>query len=657
MIFKIVFVKLFYHCCHLTSNEVYITRWNQDMIMNKELFIKIIIGSMLSLTLGDFTLLPAKNRLKQESLTVLMQLCDALIERQIVDEKDDNYGAIVDSASGVRAGEAVFPFAVAYKHTQDNKYGIAAIRLANWLIQQQSEDGSWPENPETWTGTTANQLLMLACAYPILKPFLSKNAQLIWKMVLKKAADYLIFNMNQRFAPIHYCAQTAASLAATYRILPEDDYKITATELAQMVAWQIDKEGFIVGEGRPNTAQHLGIDPGYNIDKSLWSLGIYAKIFEDEHVKQKAIKSLDTHLYLVYPDGSIDNSWGVRSNEWTTYGSLTANGCQASFGLFTGEDERFNSAALLNLKYLTKMMKNGIIAYGPLYWELHEKPPSLFPTFARAGNLALTIEFGDHATDVTPALPCEIMNWYKHFRTVDVVVVRTRRYMATISAYGYLDPEEDKEESQYMHRPTGGSICNLWDEKVGFLQTSTQTIYRNWGVHFPDLDYAPLPLTPRLETYSEKDSYTNLYEFNGKINVKRTKHAVAKVAVAGRLKNMDHQTLGVTYRWTHWFERNAIQKELFLDYSEKKVGIQIVEPFVQWPETKITKVDQQTIRIDHPKGTWSLQLMEGQAKFILGEEAERYRWPIPAMRCYPVIIKLSKHKNDQKTIVYRLERE
>lgn len=628
--------------------------------MQKSAIIKSITISIMLITVSTITGLHAKNRLKEKSLNLMLELCDAIIERQIIDEKETNYGAIIDSTNGMcftRAAEAVFPFAVAYKHTKENKYGVAAIRLANWLIRQQSSEGSWLELPDSSTVTTTNQLLMLACAYPILKPFLHKAAQLLWKLALKRAADYLTIHINQDFAPISYCAITTASLAATYRILPDDNYQTKAMELARLIAWKMNKEGFLVGEGNLEGKQRLGIDPGYDISKSLWALGFYAIAFKDEAIKQKVIKSLDSHLYMVYPDGSIDNSWGVCSNQWTTYGNLAANGCQASFGLFSAEDERFNSAAILNLRYLTRMMKYGIISYGPHYWQLFDETPSIYPSIVLAENLALTLEFGDLTANATPALPCEIMNWFKHFQTVNVVLVRTKQYMATLSAYGYIDPGQDKEESQYMHRPTGGAICNLWDKNAGFLQTSSQTIYRQWNMQFPDLAYAPLPLTPRIEAYSEKDIYTNLYEFNSKISTKRTKNAIVKVAVAGRLKNMDNQTIGVIYRWTHWFEKNAIQKEVFLNYSDKKVGVQIVEPFVQWPETKIKKVDKQTIRIEHPKGTWKLQLIEGKAKLILGEEAHKYRWPIPAMRCYPVIIKLSKHKKDQKTILYRLERE
>lgn len=628
--------------------------------MHKQLILKIIITGIVLTTIGHKTAGSGGNRLKDSNLEILLQLCNALSDRQIVDEMDGNYGALVDSANDVfckRSGESVLPFAVAYKYSGENKYGIAAVRLANWLFRQQADDGSWSETPEASIKNTSQQLLTLIHSYPILIALLSKDTVMLWKISMKKAADYLTLNPEQCFLHINEYATTAAALAAAYRILPDTAYKSKAEELARTVAWNINKEGFIVGEGNARDGQSWGVDLGYNIDMSLWALGLYAKAFNDEAVKDAVIKSLAAHQYFIYPDGSFDNSWGVHSYEWATFGNLGAAGCQASFGLFSAEDKRFNTAAILNLEYLSKMITDGIVNYGPMYRTLFDQQPSIYPTIARAVNLALAIEHGDHTTNVMPALPCEIMNWYKHFKTLDVVLIRSQHYMATISAYHDIAALTNGEESLCRHHPTGGSVCNLWSEDIGYLQSSSQTNYCKWDSLFPDPDHIHLPLTPRIETYTGKDYYTNLYEFSSKISVRRVKNAIAKVAVAGRLKNFKRETVGVTYRWTHRFETDAIQKQVLLDYSDKKVGVQIVEPFVYWPETKIYQQDKNTVVIKNPNATWKLKLIKGKAKFILGKEAERYCWPIPGMRCYPVILQIKKHKNERKMIEYRLERE
>ena len=114
--------------------------------------------------------------------------------------------------------KALFPLACEYRMTGNRERLQQAIRLGDWLLRQQQSDGSWLETPETWTGTTTDQLLMLLLAYPIVEPALTDAQRSDWKQGMESAADYLTRVMDNRFASINYCATTTATLAEAHSL-------------------------------------------------------------------------------------------------------------------------------------------------------------------------------------------------------------------------------------------------------------------------------------------------------------------------------------------------------------------------------------------------------------------------------------------------------
>ena len=79
----------------------------------------------------------------------------------------------------------------------------------------------------------------------------------------------------------------------------------------------MDEDGFINGEGGRSHTGKSGVDLGYDMEMSLWGLGYYARCSGDSVVDAAVRRSLENHLYFIYPDGSMDGSWGIRSNKWT----------------------------------------------------------------------------------------------------------------------------------------------------------------------------------------------------------------------------------------------------------------------------------------------------------------------------------------------------
>lgn len=598
-----------------------------------------------------------KQFLREACLETLFVLSDSLVRLQISDRQDANFGAIGCPSDGVlhtRAGEAVYPLAVAYKHSGDEKYLEAAVRLGNWLISQQQADGSWLETPETWTGTSTDQLLMMANAFPIVRDHLSELEQEKWKVSMKAAADYLTEVMSPEFASINYCATTTASLAMTNRVIPDKRYADKARLLAKQVVSKMDEAGFITGEGGRVHGVKYGVDLGYGLEMSLWGLKMYANVTGDTEVDDAVRKALKEHVYFIYPDGSLDGSWGIRSNKWTTYGSATADGCQILFALFAGEDGRYLTAAMRNLTYLRSMIHDGLITYGPHHWEVMDHPPCVYPTFVRPKNLALAVEYG--AADFKPPapLPTDAVGWLRFFPTVDVAMARTKNFVTTITAYNYKDIKNGPD-SKYMHRPTGGSISNLWVEGHGLLQASSVTEYQRWEpMHFPEAE-GIICLTPRIEFVNEDGYFTNLYEFDGRISTDAHDPSRMVISTSGELKDRTRYEGGVAYVWTHTFSDDAVEKAVRLRYHGKQPEVTIVEPIVQHPGMTFTLADPKTVEIRGGRRAFKFELLEGDAQIELGRDAGRYWHPYPALRCYPITLHPQRDPDQlAQEIVYRI---
>ncbi len=592
--------------------------------------------------------------LRSESLDTLRILVEAQSRRQISDPLDADYGAIrcpFDQVLHTRAAEAVYPMAVIAK--TDNRPALreAAIRLARWLFRQQGSDGAWKETPEEWTGTTTDQLLMLVLAFPLLKEYLSAAEQSAWESSIRKAADYLSEVMTPEFASINYCTTTTASLALANRLFPQERYRRKARELADRIRAKMDDEGFICAEGDRAYEAKYGADIGYEMDMSLWGLALYARTEGDAAMLAAVRASLRSHLYFVYPSGAIDGSWGIRSNKWTTYGSQTADGCQILFSLFAGEDARYRTAGWRNLQYLRTMIRDGLIGYGPQYWELFRQPPCIYPTCMRSKNLALAAELGEQEAGEIPPLPSDQASWIRHFPTVDVVLVRTPGLMATVPAYRYKELQK-LSRSKYMHRPSGGSLSNLWLEGHGFFQISSQTEYRRWEpMHFPKAENL-LPLTPRIEFQDRHGYFTNLYEFDGRLSWCEGEPMM--VSTAGELCDRNLLPGGVAYRWEHRFGRRSLEKKVSLRYHQGRPEVRIVEPVVRWENMFFDRTGPKLVQIRSGAKLFTFQVLEGDVQLSLGEQEDRYAWPFPSLKAFPITLKVLPPSGESRvTITYR----
>ncbi len=269
---------------------------------------------------------------------------------------------------------------------------------------------------------------------------------------------------------------------------------------------------------------------------SLWGLGLYARLTGDTLVDSHVRKSLKGHLYFIYPDGSLDNSWGIRSNKWTLYGGATSDGCQALFALYANDDARYGAASYRNLQFIRKnILPEGLIGYGPHHYRALTVAPCIYPTFTKAKNLALAYELDKQGKHTMAKLPADSIGWINYFPSLDLVQVRTQQFMATITGYRYKD-QAAGARSKYMHRPNGGTQSYLWLKGFGALQVSSVTAYsRPEPMSFPEAPGVQC-LTPQIAYRDSTGYFTNLYEFDSRLSIKVLKKGVFQVTATGELK-------------------------------------------------------------------------------------------------------------------------
>jgi hypothetical protein len=594
---------------------------------------------------------------RAEYRATLLVLGESLLALQEKDPAHVEFGGIRDPESNLfysRAAEAVYPFTVLYRETGDRKWRDAALHVGDWLLRQQADHGGWVENPWEWTGTTADQLLMLALAWPELRRQLDAPAQARWQAAMIRAADYLVKMMSPEWASFNYVPTTAATLAAVWHhVAPEPRFLEKARWLARESIAQANDDLFFEGEAARVYGAKYGVDLGYQIDMSLWGLTLYARLVEDRATEDFVRRSVREMLWFVYPNGLIDTSWGARAYKWTGYGSKTADGCQVLFSLWADEDPRYQTAALRNLDYLRSAIRDGLVGYGPQLWALPGKKPNIYPTFARAKNLAMALTFGRHQTGPTPPLPTEIGRFIKHFPQTQLAIVRSGEFVATISAYDYRD-HLDWGRGKYAHHPRGGALCNLYLAGHGLLTTASQTRYvRGEEIHMPEIKTPIQPLTPRIEYADEHGYFANLYDSDARLLVLEDGDR-QRVQVNGELANEKDLPGGVAFRIIYDFTPHEVVKHVTLRYHSRHPEVSLVEPIVLHAGLRVVQVDARTVRVEGGPRIVTFSVANEDAILTVGANADHFWQLFPGLHACPIHVRLpADPQRDVRTVLLR----
>jgi hypothetical protein len=209
--------------------------------------------------------------------------------------------------------------------------------------------------------------------------------------------------------------------------------------------------------------------------------------------------------------------------------------------------------------------------------------------------------------------------------------------MVTLTAYGYED-HAAKAKSKYMYRPSGGTISNLWVQDHGFLQASSVTEYsRPEPMTFPEAPGIRC-LTSRIEFSDTLGYFTNLFEFDARLEVESTRGRKVpfRLTATGELKDRNWLLGGVGYRIAYEFGDTYVRKAVRLTYHDARPTIHIVEPIVDYQGTVFTQVDVRTVRIAAGRKVFEFKVEAGIAELRLGYERDKYWTPFPALKACPI---------------------
>ncbi|MBF0441803.1 MAG: hypothetical protein HQK54_07870 [Oligoflexales bacterium] len=576
---------------------------------------------------------------------LFLTLTDTLLKSQITDANDRDCGALISPSTNPqknprhsRSAEAVYPFAVAYELTKDLKYAKAATLAGNWLISIQQPSGAWGEEwpgHDGWQGTTVDQLVSLTGAYPIIAPSLSDKEKKGWQKAIEGAVRYTLHDLPK--GNLNYLVTSAVALKMAHNAMPRPKalWLKEAEKRINESLGTVNKDGFLVGENN-------SVDPGYNLAQSIGYMTLYGILANNRKVLDAAAQILEAHLPFVYPNGSIDNSWGSRSFKWTyESGTKTAPGVMFTFMLNADRNPMFQRAGMLTAGFLKDFfIQDGFIVYGP-HASLHKSshPPSNYATVGRAQSLAMAIKYGKKGTG-DGELPSQKKNWIKYFPTVRTAVIRTERMMATVSANNLASVKG------FVNR--GGSLTNLWYEGYGpngFLQASSQARYeRVEAMHMP-IENNLLPLTPHIEAKKVDFIYSNLFEGAATLETGQEGNTFL-VSASGELTAEGGEKSGIKYRIDYQFTGDTVVKKYeFSSYGDSQISI--IEPIVNNPGTLFEK-EEKSVRIKPPKGgVWLFKVTDASVAYDLlaGNENERYWAPFPGVECYPVVLKIKDVKS------------
>jgi hypothetical protein len=592
----------------------------------------------------------------QRTLTTLV---DTMMATQLVDPHQPEFGAFVCPSTNPqlhplhsRAAELVYPLAVLARRTQQSKYADAARRAGDWLVRKQNDDGSWGEdwpNYNGWTGTTADQLLALATAYPLLKAELTAAERQTWLSAITKASGFVAEKMSP--ANVNYAPTSALGLYFARKLISNapDTWLKKERSYIERTLGAVDENGLISGEGG-------GIDGGYNLAQTIGYLALYGRLVGDEKILAVATRALRTHVAFVYPNGSIDDSWGTRSFKWDLEsGTKTAPGVYFTFAVLADRDPRFPELLERCFAFLSNDgIRNGQVVYGPdAANHTSATPPCNYGTFARAQSLAIALEYGCEpgkaAASPVPRLPT-----VSFFRDLKVAVVHTRGVMGTISAYGMI--------AQYGRTQVtrGGSITNLWMAgygELGMLQVSSPTYYhRIEPTHMP-IESGLRPLTARIELRRGGRYFTNLFEDRGEMQVLEVSDNI-QVSVSGELRDLQGNSSGVSFVLTHTFYEDRLEKRVELRGEKSGDAIVLIEPVVKLIPNplRVAAPDCVSIAGDNGKAAAELRVLacDGTYVMALGDNADRYWAPFPALECAPIEIRLPCGAEGRSAITYSL---
>lgn len=584
-------------------------------------------------------------------LALLKDWCDGMVNVQVIAPDDPSIHGSLDCPAcdhiHGRCMDAVYPFLFMADHTGDKKYVEAASLVMEWAENNVSqEDGSWTviPDPKSWRGITVFGAIALAEALHYHGHILDKSVYNRWKERLEKAAGYVYHKFNLTFTNINYGATAIYGLYLCGKVLNNQEYIDRSHELAQGIAhFFTENDYFLFGEGSPSEKKsekglHV-IDLGYNVEESLSNLVSYAVENNNEELISLLVKSLQTHLEFMLPDGGWDNSWGTRQYKWTYWGSRTCDGSQLTYAYLSDQDPAFSKAVKKNTMLLKSCTNEGLLHGGPHYVS-HGIKPCIHHTFEHAKPLATLLNDWDKLKhhNAHTLLPREKEYGYKYFPDIDTVLLSYGPWRGTVTAYDAIYKKGDYRQA------TGGALSVLYHNRIGLLFAASMAKYKlaekNNQQPNPGADYA---LTPRIETTLDQHWYTNLYDLSAVIEPGKNE-GMPYCNASAKLKNKVQEL--VTGSASQFKLLYACHGERFIISAQPMQPVTnkttLVLPLISKNDEHIQFLSDNKITVEKPGGKLIIEA-NVPLKLALPEDQRIFNM-VPGAEAAPVIATFKKNK-------------
>ena len=463
-----------------------------------------------------------KDKINLEAETLLQEWVDTLLTLQYESKYPTLDGGIICPACARihgRIGDFVLPLMYMADKTGDDKYLNAAKRLIKWMETVRQPDGSWMNdvNVSDWNGTTVFFAIALGEAVKYHGHLLDEATLDTWKKYLESSGEFILNNRfiysrkreGMRNMNVNYSASATYALYLLGDIFEREDFKNKAKEIAFDLRQYFTKNDcFLFGEGPNITSETKNgcrpVDLLYNVEESLPNMAHYALLSGDKELEELIVKSMNTHLEFMLPDGAWDNSWGTRSFKWTYWGGRTSDGFMGGYGLMSTNHPEYMEAIYRNIKLLRNATHNGLL-FGGLHYNDLNIQPCIHHTFGHSKALTSFLECKVGISNEAVTLPRDKEYGVKFFKDIRTWLVSEGQWRATVTGY-------DAEYKVKGTHPMGGVLSMLWHEKFGPIFASTTNMYKM--IEAPNMQHVNRKYivggSPRLEFIKDGKLYSNL---------------------------------------------------------------------------------------------------------------------------------------------------
>ncbi len=497
---------------------------------------------------------------------LLTSYCDGLISLQYRGEDPAFYGGFWCRSCKMihgRGPDAVYPLAVMYKRTGEDKYLQAAQACFDYGEQMTCTDGAlYNDAQAAWLNTTVFHTISVIETLRSLKGRLPKAFEDSLYARAKRMAKWLFDNLHEHSgANINYATTNALALQLAGMTLHEPKYLAQAAHLASYAMAHFSPNGLFFGESKNHDEfSPLGcrsVDIGYDMEESVPSLVKYARLAENEAM----LNTLTTHLRgmsnFVLPDGALDNSFGIRNNKWTYWGSRTSDGIAPAYLLLADREPYFAACAYRNTQLQQRCTHDGLLYGGPHY-KKNGQYPCTHHTFEHANAVAFAVDEIDerYLVPQPQALPIE-REQASYYPEIHTYKITRGDITATITGYDCLVP--------FSGHASGGTLTMLWSRTHGAMIAASVTSYE---MAEPTNMQLPLdrehhrPLVPRLTKTVDGTLYSSSFFDTPDMHMAETEDAV-RVTVQGGLATRRCTPLAHVHpRITYTVTRTGVQVDI-----------------------------------------------------------------------------------------------